>query len=383
MRETNSWVSMQPSTLLKEYVGIGPSNSGPFRENEDADYDLACGACETTIVLEFSDHKKICEVGLAYDKRSNGSHGLALLGDVALDVGVRLCVGDRLEPSKSLPDVNAFLDLAVFPRQVTFWRPAAETLSRHRNPLFQIVGVTPPRSLTVDWMHSLNLGVLLQFTKEALWFCIDNGVWGQDGTIDEIVEKATQLIRFDLRAWYKQRHKMFPSEGLTRANLTQKMLGDNSNRCCKTKAAETHGVCIFVVEKLRAHQARIGQFAVVLVSAGQELLDMMQYVGGRKAVLTPAEHQRVFDHYMRYLALTDSMDNLWLPKRHVMLHSLRQIPWLGNPKAYANWHDETLNRTLKSACRNTSQHTFEESVLLRLAVLLKGPRPGSRKRKSE
>ena len=163
-------------------------------------------------------------MGLAYDKRSNGSHGLALLGDVALDGGVRLCVGDRLEPSKSLPDVNAFLDLAVFPKQVTFWRPAAETLSRHRNPLFQIVGVTPPRSLTVDWMHSLNLGVLLQFTKEALWFCIDNGVWGQDGTIDEIVEKATQLIRFDLRAWYKQRHRMFPSEGLTRANLTKKCL---------------------------------------------------------------------------------------------------------------------------------------------------------------
>ena len=42
----------------------------------------------------------------------------------------------------------------------------------------------------------------------------------------------------------------------------------------------------------------------------------------------------------------------------------------GNPQAYATWLDEALNKTLKAACRQQSQATFERAVLLRMEKLI-------------
>ncbi len=47
-----------------------------------------------------------------------------------------LKAGDRLEPSDLLWDVASFEASEAFPARVLFWRVQAETLTRHRNPLF-------------------------------------------------------------------------------------------------------------------------------------------------------------------------------------------------------------------------------------------------------
>ncbi len=76
--------------------------------------------------------------------------------------------------------------------------------------------------------------------------------------------------------------------------------------------------------------------------------------------------------------MTDKLIEQDIPKRHLMSHVLDRIPYMGNPRLYANWLDESLNKLLKAACRSVAQCTFEPFLLMRMAVLLQ-PRGHKRK----
>ena len=203
---------------------------------------------------------------------------------------------------------------------------------------------------------------------------------GGHGAQEDILETATQILRHDLGNWYKRRHQQYPQEKLTRLHVTRKKIGDENGGKFGAKAAECYGYCIYLMDKLRPHARRLGATAVRYYEAGQALLDMLSLFSACGAVMHRAEQQRAFDLFQRYSALTDNVAGLLLPKRHMVLHLLRGIQWFGNPRAYANWVDETLNRMLKSACRTTSQQTFEPSVTLRMAVMLRGGQGSKRKR---
>jgi hypothetical protein len=63
-------------------------------------------------------------------------------------------------------------------------------------------------------------------------------------------------------------------------------------------------------------------------------------------------------------------EDCFKPKHHMMWHLIYNIAEHGNPKSYATWKDESLNKQLKAVCRFTSQLTFENSVLTRMQELL-------------
>ena len=68
--------------------------------------------------------------------------------------------------------------------------------------------------------------------------------------------------------------------------------------------------------------------------------------------------------------LTSHLDELQLPKRHVVSHMLERLHDFGNPMAYANWLDEHLNKLLKKACQAVSQQTFEMGLVQRMRFVL-------------
>ena len=119
----------------------------PWHANEDHEYYAACRRCEFHVVLDASSCKSVVDA-LEYDKRSHGNRGRCLR-EALPHLG--LIVGDRLEPSKYLPDTSDIDSAALFPMPALFWRPGSETLCRFRNPLMaQDLGITPSRSLTID-----------------------------------------------------------------------------------------------------------------------------------------------------------------------------------------------------------------------------------------
>ena len=64
----------------------------------------------------------------------------------------------------------------------------------------------------------------------------------------------------------------------------------------------------------------------------------------------------------------------FVPKHHLAFHLVAKMPLHGNPRLYATWLDESLNKKLKACCRYASQVTFEQTVLVRMAELLKPDR---------
>ena len=70
--------------------------------------------------------------------------------------------GDRLEPCAAVPYIEDFGDVAQFPPVgVVFWRVVLESMTRHRNPIFdKSIGLTPTMFLTVDTLHAVYLGFM-------------------------------------------------------------------------------------------------------------------------------------------------------------------------------------------------------------------------------
>jgi len=62
---------------------------------------------------------------------------------------------------------------------------------------------------------------------------------------------------------------------------------------------------------------------------------------------------------------------VYTPKFHLLVHALLRAHHHDNPRFYATWLDGNLNKVLKVACRDASQLTLENSVLLRMQRLLR------------
>jgi hypothetical protein len=361
---------------LYNHDGFGPTTM-PFRSNLPGDYEAACRGCEVLVVLDGHWHRVVLE-HLAYDKRQQGSHGRALLQAIP-ELG--LARDDRLEPSEALADVGDFDSITTFPIPVVFWRLAAESLTRHRNPIFDPrIGVWPSRTMTVDALHALYASVMKQFCCAAVWFLLLSSLWGQVGTTEESLSIAVLAMRHSLMVWYRQRHQRNPAERLTRVhNLTRKMLGDPGDRHLKTKAAETWGILLFVTDMLERHQGQLPADALRLRVAGMSLVQMVEVLSAHGVRMPPAAIQTCFDLYERHMVLTDGMPELLFPKRHIVTHMLESMSYLGRPRIFATWLGELLNKVLKGACRSVSQATFETSLLARMDSLLRDQ--ASRKRK--
>jgi hypothetical protein len=136
--------------------GSGPSPLGfPWDETHHIDVDLACKACEVVVSLSAVDHRALVGM-LRYDKRAHGSKGRALVNDYP---PLTLLRDDRLEPCIALPNIGNFEGLSSFPVTLTFWRKGNETRCRHRLPLWDpSLGITV-RSLALDDLHVLYLGI--------------------------------------------------------------------------------------------------------------------------------------------------------------------------------------------------------------------------------
>ena len=359
--------------ILHRTVGV-TMREVPWRNNIAGDYNEACEKCEIWVDVDRENHKRILRV-LKYDKSQAGARGRALTEDLP-ELGLR--EKDRLEPSGELLDVGRFEDLAfegpADVRRVLFWRRNMESNARHRNPLFsERVGIQPETSLTVDTLHAVYLGCMKDFCKHLCWFLIMSRIWRVHQRQEEQVDHGVNVLKYQLRAWYRTRHRERPRETLTRINdITPKMLGESPNtQKLKTKGAETWGLLLFLADFFESHLGQLEDGARELASAARALVRMCEVFDGCGWVMSAPSMQVAIDAWKEHCALTSHLEGLYTPKRHVIVHMLQGMMWFGNPRFYANWEDESLNKTLKKACRLVSQTTFEPGVLLRMPEIMR------------
>ena len=297
--------------------------------------------------------------------------GRALLNDIP---HLALQKGDRLEPSAEIPDIGEPFDAMVVPLAglpVTFWRPTRETLSRHRNPLFRrSLGITPRRCLVVDALHSLYLGIMLVWCRLFLWTLILDGFWCNSGTQEERVHTSHQLFKADLLRWYPLADKRLRKKLTRVTTITRKMIGNANEQVLKTKAAETYGLLLYLVELGESNFNSISANAQTLCRPGRDFIKLVELFDSQDAQMSVNSIQQCHAALTRHIALTEDFEELLIPKRHLCMHMINQIPTTGNPKKNANWRDESLNKLFKESCQFVSQARFELSVLIRMRSLL-------------
>ena len=338
-----------------------------WHTNDDDAYDFACSRCEILVELDAERKAQIIKAGLRYDKRSHGSRGRCLVRDVH---SLNLRGGDRLEPCAGLLDVGQFESLAIG-SLVVFWRTSAETMVRHRCPIFcDELGISPKRNLTVDALHAIYLGVMNVWCKLALWFVLLSGWFGRLENEEETLIVALHCLKHALMHWYKERHRSHPMENLTRvSDFTMKMLGTKDDPKCKTKGAETFGIMLFLLSTLEKYSQHLTPEGRNLQVAGEALARMLEIFKGCDRCVSATDQEQCFRLYKQHVEAMRVFET-FVPKHHIIVHMLDKMSYQGNPVFYATWLDESLNKVLKAACRFTSQSSFELSVLTRMRQIL-------------
>ena len=210
-------------------------------------------------------------------------------------------------------------------------------------------------------VQTLGLGVV------AFW-----RLWRErQGAADENLHNALLVMRHRLIAFYRQFDQRQPHEALTKvSDLTQKMIGTHARPKIKTKGAETWGVMLFLLDEYKHFAGRLRERGVRMMAAGQSLERIVRIWNAHGRAIPAHARRACFEAYCAHLRCM-APENCYVPKHHLMIHLLHNTSHFGNPRSYANWLDESLNKTLKATCRATSQATFENSVITRMQELLR------------
>ena len=297
---------------------------------------------------------------LYYDKRKGGHHGRAMRADFP---ELNLLAGDRLEPSSLLDDVGKLESLTP-PYHVLFWRPSNETICKHRCVLFNVPGVTL-YGLSLDTLHTMNLGVYKSYCCVAIWCCLEKDVF-ETGAATADVRIALGVARFReaLLSWYKRKHAANPHESLHRLDdLTVKRLGTAANPRLATKAAETATLLEFARDLCRDHEAKLGDQGTALRTLGDALVQFRELLRSNPRRLSQHQTQELVDLAKRAFVLREYAGIPPTPKWHLMLHIASRARRDGNPAWYATFLDESLNGNLAAMAKGCHRRTWHTSLL--------------------
>ena len=158
-----------------------------------------------------------------------------------------LLAGDRLEPSEYLRDVASFENMEL-PGYVVFWRPSAETVSKHNNPLFSPSLGVGLGTIAIDTLHCLHLGVLKRFVVWFLWRRFEADIFGLSASKlhNQEQELLLNALKTELWKWYDDYHSEHPSANLSRL-LEAEHAWDEEASHAAHEGPETLGLLLFEV----------------------------------------------------------------------------------------------------------------------------------------
>ena len=243
---------------------------------KDANYDNTCTSCEVEVRI---DNEDIRLAVLNTAQLRNKKHEGRVITVDAPHVGGGLKRGDRLVPSMALHDTAAFETQAI-PFTAVFWRSHLDRKKRKmdwthcRNPLFDFsTGISIRRTLRLDTMHCLYLGVFSFFAHAVIFAAIAENLYNVDGRKGEVEDVTCRLLFNDYKQWCLA-HKI--ENGYQLQTLLPTMVGDDGKPFIKAKAAETGVLMRWATEfccsgegaKLK-HGGLLSAAGVALVAYGQ------------------------------------------------------------------------------------------------------------------
>eukprot|EP00959_Pyramimonas_sp_CCMP1952_P212868 4454377-Pyramimonas_sp.AAC.1 len=174
----------------------------PLRRHDD--YETAVGQCEIVVQITAKEQLDKLNASLRWFTKKKvinrtGCRSISIFSDVEIG-GTNLIVGDRLEPSEQLHDIAA-LSRVKLPVSIKLWRTrrgasgALLDSVHHRCPIFSIeLCTSPARTLAIDAMHCLYLGVIMRYVSACLWRLLLGNPWAFSGNESQIQDLALRQI---------------------------------------------------------------------------------------------------------------------------------------------------------------------------------------------
>ena len=173
---SSTWAPCQFCTLIKSDLHSMYNNMPDGMQwhlRDGPSYEAACNRCEVNVTLRTPDDVNSLLDAMRWRKpvkKPPTLGGRLIVANVMIN-NVQLLVGDRLEPSRDLPD-TAKLENSRLPTAIAFWRTRRDWKGRstdcvtHRCPLFaRCIGTTVHDNLAVDELHCLYFGPIMRYVS--------------------------------------------------------------------------------------------------------------------------------------------------------------------------------------------------------------------------
>ncbi|CAE7293625.1 unnamed protein product [Symbiodinium sp. CCMP2592] len=284
--------------------------------------------------------------------------------------------GHRLEPSEHLLDVDNFIHLTT-PFSCIFYTGGTHGRILHRSPFLRIPGVSID-CWCIDVLHTWHFGPLSSYVAHSLRTLISSPVYQPASYKDLEKEEADKLALLHLRAelwsFYKRRRESdedWKRKGSEVWNLTLTMI---AGKYLKAKAAETHGLLNFVVDRLAKHSEQLASTTEaasvdLLLRAGTAAMDFDAVLAAHPRAVDADTCALLFDNYNRFICLAARAQIPLMPKCHMMYHMIQRALLKGNPRFYSTYIDESLNGAIARVCRSVHRRGWALAVYRKLSML--------------
>ena len=335
----------------------------------DISYDMECKRCEVEVSVDTDLIRDAILIdGGLYADPTKQELGRVLARDIP---ALRLCAGDRLEPSPSLKDTSMF-EVCSLPVKIIFWRQRRDAQGRlatwtlRRNPLFsESIGSEPRLILHLDSLHTLYLCIFHTYCHAVIHTVIRENVFKCGGQGKARESNNLEQLFFQFKRWCKI--KSVPLSYQIN-HLSMSMISSLERPTLKTKAAETGVLMRFCHAFCKDNEGRF-ELAGILAAAGQCLVDYVDIMKASPFKVPMRECRKLLFHCLRFLTLMQQAGIKDMPKGHLFVHVTKNIPRMGNPKGYSCFWDEGLNLVLSNMASAAHRANWHSSIFLRVRLL--------------
>ena len=148
------------------------------------------------------------------------------------------------------------------------------------------------------------------------------------------------------------------------------MLRTTDSPSLHAKAAESHGLALFIrhllavhlpsfQQKLPADKARKGKYLLEAAKAAEQL---DKPFSEKNRTFSRQQVQMALGAYSRFLAFFEKAGGSGTPKCHFMFHLIQRSLSKGNPSKYSTYRDESFNGLIAKIARSCHRRTWANVI---------------------
>lgn len=232
--------------------------------------------------------------------------------------------------------------------------------------------------LTVDTLHTFDLGCSAVANGHAIACLLRSGAFGESGTSGTVLglKKSLGVFNSKLKKYYRSipTSELAKTSKIGRLTLKNLNLGKslNSYAVLHAKGAECRHLVPFVAKLVRRHRHVLeekGFRGRALHNAFKALQRFYGQLQAQPRDMGEAGSRELTETTLRFMRSCKRARMHLIPKFHMAYHCARQSQASGNPSYYSCFEDESYNRDIGRIIASCHRELFAARVLSKTWLL--------------